>query len=372
MYFAFSFFAIPFSGWLLPNAYTWIGRGLAAVGLIIVILPATLVVRHVSRLHRAFWGWVSLGLVIVLIGVSVMIILVVPDGNASPDSPVQHRFTKTVRFPRYVLANIVPEIEQANLGLMLAPYFDPIISLEQARRVARFTLELYQEMEHDPHFHRLGSAMGWAYADVVGRPYDVGHYYLYVPQNHPDGSLPVIVFLHGSFGNFKTYTWAWTKFAEAQGFVIIAPSFGFGNWSHPGGVEAANRALDDAATVVKLDSDRIYLAGLSNGGLGVSRLAATSPERFQGLIFLSPVMDTRYVDSVEFLDDWRGRPVLVITGEVDRRVPVSYVESRVSGLQNGGVDVSYVSYPGEDHFLFFSQLISVLDDVSLWLSEHNP
>ena len=130
-----------------------------------------------------------------------------------------------------------------------------------------------------------------------------------------------------------------------------------------------NRALDDAATVVELDPNRIYLAGLSNGGLGVSRLAATSPEQFRGLIFLSPVTATGIVDSAAFLDAWRGRPVLVITGEVDRRIPVRYVATRVSNLQAGGVDVTYIVYPGEDHFLFFSQLTSVLNDVSNWLPD---
>ncbi len=367
-----SLVVIPLSGWLLLNAYTWAGRGLAVAGLAGVLLPVTLLCRWVIQAQRAFWSGVSLALGLILIGVSGMILLTTPDGGETGLSvPVSHRFTKATRFQRYALTNIIPEAEQVNLGFLLVPYLDPIITLKQARRVSAFTLALYQEMESDPHFHRLGSAMGWAYAELLGRPFDVGHYYLYVPQKRPEGPLPVIVFLHGSGGNFKAYTWAWTRLAEAAGFVIIAPSFGFGNWWRPGGPAAVSRAVEDAATLVELDPDRVYLAGLSNGGLGVSQLAAASPEQFRGLIFLSPVMATEIVGTAEFLEAWRDRPMLVITGEADRRIPISYVQKRVSGLQAGGVDVTYIVYPGEDHFLFFSQLSNVLNDISVWLSASN-
>jgi len=59
--------------------------------------------------------------------------------------------------------------------------------------------------------------------------------------------------------------------------------------------------------------------------------------------------------------------VLVITGEIDRRIPVDYVAAKVSALNSGGVMVTYITYPDEDHFLFFSQPANVLNDVEEWL-----
>ena len=50
-------------------------------------------------------------------------------------------------------------------------------------------------------------------------------------------------------------------------------------------------------------------------------------------------MATDVVNSEQFHNLWHERPILVITGEVDQRVPVSYVENRVSALEKGGVDV---------------------------------
>jgi len=357
------------SGWFLFNAVTWIGRGVAVAGLLIAALPLTVLLWRFSHHHRTFWGWISLGLTIGFFAVMGAIILTTPDGRASLDSPISHQFTGTGRFQRFTIANIIPETEQMNLGLLVMPYLDPIFSREQAQRVGPFTLELYQAMENDPDFHRLGSVLGWAYGEVVGLPFDKGHYYLYVPQNRPAGPLPAIVFLHGSLGNFKTYTWVWAKFAEEHGYVIIAPSFGFGNWSRAGGDEAVLAALDDAATIVDLDPQRIYLAGISNGGIGVSSGALATPGRFRGLIYLSPVLPDKIVRSAEFLEAWRNRPVLVITGETDRRIPARYVTTEVSGLNSGGVAVTYITYPDEDHFLFFSQPASVLNDVEKWLAD---
>jgi pimeloyl-ACP methyl ester carboxylesterase len=225
-------------------------------------------------------------------------------------------------------------------------------------------------MESDPNFRELGSAMGWVYADWFGRPYDAGHYYLYVPEKRSSGAMPVILFFHGSFGNFKAYTWVWSHLADEMEFVLVAPSYGFGEWGRLGGIQAALKALEEAGSQVELDEKRVYLAGLSNGGLGVTSLAAIYPERFRGLIFLSPVM-AESVDQRSFHEHWAGRPVLVVTGETDERIPVKYVSDRVGRMLSGGVAVEYITFPGEDHFLFFSQRTRVLNAISEWLNRNN-
>ena len=46
-----------------------------------------------------------------------------------------------------------------------------------------------------------------------------------------------------------------------------------------------HESIEDAQTVVDLDPKHIYLAGLSNGGLGVSHVALQAPDLFRGLIF---------------------------------------------------------------------------------------
>ena len=75
------------------------------------------------------------------------------------------------------------------------------------------------------------------------------------------------------------------------------------------------------------------------------------------------------VDRHDFQETWHRRPVLIITGEADERIPLSYVRERALQMEGAGISVTYITYPGEDHFLFFSQLDSVLSDISRWLKE---
>ncbi len=359
----------PISIWMLFNAPTWIGKVLSIAGLVALPLPIFITYWYRQRKHQKIWGRLIIFTGIILTSILVIILLAAPSGNSNMDSPVQHRFSRETTFNRYALTNIIPESEQVNLGFLLMTYLDPILSAEQVDRVSGFTMDLYREMEKDSNFHELGSVMGLAYAEILGQPLDAGHYYLYVPQEEKDTPLPAIVFLHGSAGNFKSYLWVWSQLAEREGFVIISPSYGFGNWDEDG-VTAVLQAIEDAKQAVDIDESRMYLAGLSNGGLGVTQLAAAYPEMFQGLVFVSPVMSTNIVDGKPFQSRWENRPILVISGETDNRVPVDYVNQRISRMNAGGIDVTSAIYSDEDHFLFYSQPEGVMQDVANWLTEN--
>lgn len=368
LYGGFVLIVAPLSFWMLFNAQTWVGRGLAVAGFLSLLLPL-LIARHYQRRDRQkIWGQAAFFLALILAGFLIVVVSAAPSGNPGPDSPVQHRFFRETDFGRFALTNIIPESEQVNLGFLVMTYLDPYLTAEQAGRVSVYTMDLYREMEEDDNFHELGSVMGLSYAGLFGLSLDAGHYYLYVPESAGNEPLPALIFLHGSAGNFKTYTWVWSQLAEQEGFVIIAPSYGFGNWDESG-TQLIIEAIADAEQVIDIDQERLYLAGLSNGGLGVSRTAAEYPEMFQGLIFLSPVFDTGIVDGTAFQEVWAERPVLVITGEADERIPFDYVRNRVAGMQNGGIIVTTAYYPNEDHFLTFSQPESLMEDVADWLNE---
>lgn len=335
------------------------------MGLLSVLLPILLILPQ--RKQNKFWRRTPAFVAFLLMALGTAVFLNAPSGNPNPNSPVQHRYFRDGGYGRFTLTSIIPESEQINLGFTLMPYADPLLTVEQSRRVSAFTMDLYREMEQNPNFHELGSAMNLAYAELWGRPFDAGHYYLYIPQTADEAPLPAIVFLHGSAGNFKAYTWVWSKLAEAEGFVIIAPSYGFGNWD-AAGADTVLQAIEDAKQIANIDENQLYLAGLSNGGSGVSQLALTAPKMFQGLIFLSPVMDTNIVDSAPFQTAWANRPVLVISGEADKRIPIRYVEDRVANMEQSNINITTAIYPKEDHFLVFSQPESVMQTVAEWLT----
>ncbi len=76
---------------------------------------------------------------------------------------------------------------------------------------------------------------------------------------------------------------------------------------------------------------------------------------------------TLYLDRL-FTTEQARQGVLVITGAADERIPLSYIQQRAATFNAGGIAITEQVYPGETHFLFFSQPEAVLSDISAWLA----
>jgi pimeloyl-ACP methyl ester carboxylesterase len=269
------------------------------------------------------------------------------------------------RVPAYSPLNLLPEIDQVKLGVTLATRFVPWVS--RARTIRKTTMGLYREIEADPESRGLGPVTHFAALELVGADFDAGHSFVYVPESRPGERLGAVVFLHGNGGNFQVVPWAWRSFAEENRCIILCPTFGFGFWGE-GGVEAVDRAWDDARGRWPIDPARVYLAGLSDGGVGVTRSALAHPERYRGLIYVSPTMKLEELGSPEFEASWKGRPVLVFQGDRDWSVVKRSVDPAIDLLRRRGVDVDYRVVPGEDHFLFFSRRAELFDAIGGWMT----
>jgi pimeloyl-ACP methyl ester carboxylesterase len=259
----------------------------------------------------------------------------------------------------------LPEIDLVKLGATIGSRLIPGIDHAHARRIRVETTRLYREVEADDAGKSLPSLAHLALDELIGRPFDAGHYFAYLPPSVDGERLGAIVFLHGNAGNLKILPWAWRPFADSHRVAIICPTFGFGMWGQ-GGAEAVDRVLNDALQRFPIDPNRVYLAGISDGGNGVTRTATAHPTRFQGLIYVSPTMRVDELSEPVFADAWRGRPVLVLQGDNDVNVRKQDVDPAVDRLRSQGVAVTYKVYPGEDHFLFFGRSAEVFEAISAW------
>lgn len=303
-----------------------------------------------------------------------------PTGRPAHNAPIRHIYSNGGRFVRFSPFNIIPETELMNVGINLIGPLDPYISDQKAERLADLTLTIYDELDQDTDFQRAGSVMGLPLREPLQLPFDNGHTYLYIPKKaSADHPVPAIVFVHGAGGPFKAYQWIWREFAEENGFLIISPSYGFGVWTEKEGSDAIIRAIDDAAAYldreigIQLNQDFIWLAGLSNGGNGTLYTAMQHPERFQGLILISPSMPSEIMQTPDqpFNQAWRNRPVLLIHGEQDLRMPMGYLNQHIGFMQAGGIDLKVILYPEEDHFLFFAQRKELMQLISKWIVSYS-
>jgi pimeloyl-ACP methyl ester carboxylesterase len=209
--------------------------------------------------------------------------------------------------------------------------------------------------------------MNYAYADLYGGHFNVGHIYHFVPDHKPEEKLPVLLFLHGIAGSKKIYLWILQKFAEQHRCIVVCPAFGFGFY-RSGAVESIERARSYALQSLPGDPGRVYLIGLSNGGLGVTRAATAHPEYYAGLILLCSVLDHAKIHSETFTAGWRNRPILCIYGTTDNRIPPDYIETEMNALSDAGVNVTLRPYVGEDHFFIFTARERMYEDIANWLS----
>jgi pimeloyl-ACP methyl ester carboxylesterase len=97
------------------------------------------------------------------------------------------------------------------------------------------------------------------------------------------------------------------------------------------------------------------LAGLSNGGVGVSELAPRLAGQLDGLLFISGVNPEA---------ENCGLPVLLLHGLEDERMPASLAANYAARI---GSNATYVLMVG-DHFLAAKRAETVQETIAGWLA----
>ena len=159
-------------------------------------------------------------------------------------------------------------------------------------------------------------------------------YLVHVPPKHdPTKATPVVLVLHGAGTNGAIMVpfCGLNNKADEAGFVAVYPNgTGLANlmltWNSGGfrgkmadgkadDVAFLDKLLDDLATVVNVDSKRVYATGMSNGGMMCYRLAAELSDRIAAI---APVAGTM---AIEDYKPKRPVPVMHFHGAADKIVP---------------------------------------------------
>lgn len=182
-------------------------------------------------------------------------------------------------------------------------------------------------------------------------------YLLWLPVGYDDAAAqpwPLILFLHGS-GERGDDVARVLEYGLpqrlAQGFalpaIVAAPQCPLqSDWTLQD--DALLALLDELCATYAVNQRRIYLTGLSMGGRGAWRLAASNPDRFAALV---PICGRRPdgVRSAETLRPLCNLPTWVFHGAQDQVVPVEEGDAMVAALRGCGADVRYTRYADVDH-----------------------
>jgi predicted peptidase len=176
-------------------------------------------------------------------------------------------------------------------------------------------------------------------------------YLVYLPETYADNKnkWPLVVFLHGSGESGsdleKVKVHGPPKHVEAGEkfpFILVSPQAS----SARRGWEPAvlNAMIDQLISTHRIDSDRIYLTGLSMGGYGTWAMAQAYPEKFAAIMPICGGGDATKASLVKHL------PIWIFHGEKDEAVPVQRSEEMVKALQEcGSANVKFTRYAEVGH-----------------------
>lgn len=194
------------------------------------------------------------------------------------------------------------------------------------------------------------------------------NYRLLIPGGYDtDKSYPLVLFLHGAGkrgnDNEAQLKWGVTRFAEKEMMekhpaIVIAPQVPENEfWAHLNWrqsdlkTEAEPRlplalslqVVDLISGEYSVDTDRIYITGLSMGGFGTWDAIIRHPDKFAAALPICGGGDISKADQIAHLPIWNFH------GALDQVVPADLSRSMMQAIRTAGGTPGYTEYPHVGH-----------------------
>jgi len=199
------------------------------------------------------------------------------------------------------------------------------------------------------------------HAYSTGRGRSRVNYLLFLPQDYgqePEKQWPLILFLHGrgKRGDSRKELELLKRdgppmLVEGQpdfSFIVLSPQCpSDSSWESQ--LDKLDALVDEIVESYAVDTRRIYLTGLSMGGLGTWHFALEHPARFAAVV---PIAGGYIFESDEIPDnicDVADVPIWVFHGTRDDVVLPRQSKVMVDALQACPGNVRFTLYPGADH-----------------------
>ena len=175
-------------------------------------------------------------------------------------------------------------------------------------------------------------------------------YLLEYPKIRPEGQLlPLIIFLHGSGERGDSVElvkvhgpWYFASDNEDFPFIILAPQCKEGETWEPVKLDLL---LDEIIASHPVDTNRIYLTGLSRGGFGTWDWALYRPDRFAAMAPVCGASNYHVLNANKLKDI----PAWVFHGALDDVIPIDFSANLVKRIKSLGGDIKFTVYPYAGH-----------------------
>jgi predicted peptidase len=135
---------------------------------------------------------------------------------------------------------------------------------------------------------------------------------------------------------------------------VLAPQINTNMWfasSNNSPTEAESLTMDalkqvEAELPANVDTSRVYITGVSMGGMGTWDMARLFQKTFAAAVPMSGSIDPKYAPAL------KNTPIWAFHGSADTVVPVQSTRDMVSALQAVGGDIKYTEVAGGSHYIW--------------------
>ncbi len=213
--------------------------------------------------------------------------------------------------------------------------------------------------------------------------------YLTLPVGSEGRSIPAIVMPHGGPSARDEWGFDWlVQFYAARGFAVLQPNYrgssGYGSaWYQKNGFRSWRTAVGDVTDAGRwlvsqgiAAPGKLAIVGWSYGGYAALQGAVVQPDLFKAVVAIAPVTDLQLLKaqydgftSADLVAQMIGSgehvsagsplqnvkaikaPVMLFHGDLDQNVRVVESRAMADRLRSAGKPVTYVEFPGLDHYL---------------------
>ena len=170
---------------------------------------------------------------------------------------------------------------------------------------------------------------------VRDRPY---RYSLSVPQSYePTKDYALVVCLHGAGFTGEAYLDRW-KSRLGENYILVCPTYPAGAWFTRRAEDLVLAVVQTVRQRYRIDPNRIFLSGMSNGGIGAWLIGMHHAPLFAGLAPMASGIDDVLFP---FLENLRTTPVYIIHGSQDQVMPVELSRKLAAELKHLGYPFIY-------------------------------
>lgn len=176
---------------------------------------------------------------------------------------------------------------------------------------------------------------------VQGQTYAIA---LSVPLTYqPSKGHALIVCLHGAGFTGDAYLDRWQA-RLGEGYILACPTYPAGAWFTRRAEDLVLATIRHVRQRYHVDPDRIFLTGMSNGGIGAWLIGTHHAPLFAGLAPMAGGLDDVLMP---FVANLRNTPVYIIHGAKDQVMPAELSRSIVRELAMLGYPYIYREHQGE-------------------------